>query len=147
MTRHGTYRRLDVRIETGDRLRPIPIQRWRCAEHGVVSFLPGFLARFTRYLAGVASAVAKAMAARSGKPELSIEVTGPEPRTALRWYRALFNPGLKRWLLRRLRGDPPQSTGAQEMIELAELYARQHSLDPLDFFSVLQSARFAPASV
>ncbi len=75
MSRHGSYSRKDVRIASGERLEPIPIQRWHCREHGVFSFLPAFLARWTRYLAEVAGLVVRAVAAQ-GKPELPLEVTG-----------------------------------------------------------------------
>ena len=146
MSRHGSYSRKDVRTASGERLKPVPIQRWQCKEHGVFSFLPAFLARWTRYLAEVVGTVVKAVAAR-GKPELPVEVTGPDLRTALRWFRGLFNERLKRWLLQRLRGDPPRSQCAHEMIEVAESYARQLHLDPREFFSILQSARFASTSV
>ena len=98
------------------------------------------MARWTRYLSEVVGTVVKAVAAR-GRPELPVEVTGPDPRTALRWFRGLFDERLKRWLLQRLRGGPPGSQGAHEMIELAESYARQLRHEPLYFFSVLQSAR------
>ena len=145
MIRYGAYFRNDVRTGVGDRLRPIPIQRWCCAEHGVVSFLPAFLARWTRYLSGVVGSVLKALL-RNGRSALPLEITGPEPRTVLRWFRLLFSEALRRWLLQRLRGGPPQSTGAHEMIEIAERYACQHSLDSCYFFTVLQSARFASTS-
>ena len=130
MSRHGSYSRKDVRTASGERLEPIPIQRWHCREHGVFSFLPAFLARWTRYLAEVAGTVVRAVAAQ-GKPELPLEVTGPDPRTALRWFRGLFDERLKRWLLQRMRGDPPQSQGAYEMIELVESVARWAEPDPM----------------
>ena len=50
MTRHGFYHRTDVRLECGRALAPIPVQRWLCAEHGTISFLPEFLAKYLRYL-------------------------------------------------------------------------------------------------
>jgi hypothetical protein len=146
MSRYGFYCRTDVRNGAGDRLAPLKIRRWKCREHGVVSFLPVFLARWTRYLAEAAGAVLKAMA-MDGKPRFPDEVSGPEPLTARRWFCSLLDPALKRWLRQRCREDPPQNDGAPETIELAESYARQLSLNPLYFFRILQSARFHLASV
>lgn len=140
MIRHGTYVRTDIRNAAGEKLAPLPIQRWKCEQHGVTSFLPPFLARWMRYLVEVAGLVVKRMVP-SGRPTFPVEVSGPEPGTARRWFRDLLNPDLKRWLLQRLRlARLPDSSGPAEVIDLAERYAAQLSLDSLYFFRILRSA-------
>jgi hypothetical protein len=141
MSRNGCYHRTDVRNGDGERLEPIPIQRWACKEHGVVSFLPHFLAGGVRYLAETVGRTLKSMV-DDGKPRFPDDVTGPDPRTARRWFECLRSPEILRWLLQRLRGSPPATSGAASLIEAAESYARQLSLDPVYFFRVLHSARF-----
>lgn len=137
MTRHGCYVRTDIRNGAGEKLAPLPIQRWKCKDHGVASFLPPFLARWMRYLVSVVGSVVKCMLS-NGRPNFPLEVTGPEPGTARRWFNFLLDPDRKRWLEQRLQLlAPPASSGPAEVVDLAERYALQLNLHPLYFFRTL----------
>jgi len=114
----------------------------------VTSFLPPFLARWLRYLVEIVGSVLKCMLA-NGRPNFPLEVTGPEPGTARRWFHRLLDPDRKRWLEQRLRLAPSSTrSGPAEVMELAERYTVQLNLNPLYFFRTLTAnLRNTPADI
>lgn len=144
MIRWGRYQRKDVRLECGRVLKPLWVQRWRCAQHGTCSFLPAFLSRYSRYLVETIGKVCDWMCRfrRVGFPD---EVVGPCMDTGRRWYRVLCSPEVERWLLRRLA---PRTCSANpyipaRIVELARAYATQLKIEPHLYPRLLQSSRFA----
>ena len=79
--------RTDVRQEDGERLEPVPIQRWRCTIHGAVRWTPGFLRFWGHYLASVVDAVLDEFTEPSDPPAIEqlSSVAGPAAITLRRW--------------------------------------------------------------
>jgi hypothetical protein len=146
MIKHGFYLRLDIRAESGERFEPLRIQRWRCAEHGTMSFLPPFLATYQRYLA---ETVAKVCDKRleCGRVNFPAEVTGPTPDTARRWFAQLcVSTAIEQWLARcylppgSLNLEPHRPT---RIVQLARALASHLNICPNYYPRLLQTARFA----
>jgi len=98
MVKWGKYERTDIRLECGTPLEPLPVQRWRCPQHGTFSFLPAFIARYLRYVVRVVQVVLDELVGRSGRLESLLEVVGPSADTGARWVRQLLGPEQERWL-------------------------------------------------
>ncbi len=145
--RHGVYWRTDIRVESGESLAPLPIRRWRCREHGTVSFLPAFLAKYIRYLAEVVGTVLDAVVV-ARRFTFPAEVTGPAEDTARRWWRDLcLGVEVERWLLRRhppVRERPHTAEHLPtRVIQLARSLAALMKIDPTLYARLLQTARYA----
>ena len=98
MVRWGKYHRTDVRLECGTPLEPLPVQRWRCLQHGTFSLLPPFIARYLRYVVSVVQVVLEELVEKSGRLDRLLEVVGPSADTGGRWVRHLLGPEQERWL-------------------------------------------------
>lgn len=146
MVRWGIYRRTDARLECGTPLQPIPVQRWRCAEHGSCSFLPPFLARYLRYLVQVVSAVLGELVEGTGRLETLVEVVGPSLDTARRWVLQLVGPRQDRWLMQHCLEPalaPSTSTQGSRILTAAKAYIQRLNLSPNFFPLPLQRAHLA----
>lgn len=150
MVRWGSYDRTDARLECGTPLQPIPVQRWRCAEHGSFSFLPPFLARYLRYLVQVVTAVLGELVDGTGRLETLVEVIGPSLDTARRWIWQLVGPRQERWLMQHCPEActaPPLTastpTNRSLILTAARNYVRRLNLDPNFFPLPLQRAHLA----
>lgn len=141
MMRWGFFWRTDVRDECGKLLQPLPVQRWRCPQHGTCSFLPAFLLKFKRYLTEVVGRVCDRMA-ESGRVDFPEEVTGPSVETARRWLGLLRSPTVQRWLLQRQPTLTPSTTSNRlsQVIELARSYACQMEIPEIFYPRLLQRA-------
>lgn len=147
MAKWGIYERTDVRLECGTPLEPLPIQRWRCPQHGTVSFLPAFIARYLRYVVTVVQVVLEELVEKSGRLERLLEVVGPSADTGGRWARQLLGPEQERWLFQicpeATQTIAPQnspSPARARILAAARVCARVLKLSPNLYPLVLQRA-------
>lgn len=75
-------------------MKPIPVARFRCPEHGTTSWLPPFLNRYLHYVAEVVSQVLDDFA-RCQDPILC---DGPDDCTLARWVTDLLTSQAEGWL-------------------------------------------------
>lgn len=104
LNRCGIYWRTAARLQDGEPLAPIPIQRWRCRLHGSHSWLPGFLRVGGQYLASVVDAVLEEYTQPEKAPSIDMlsAAYGPASITLRRWVAALVSCDTKS-LARQLR--------------------------------------------
>ena len=104
----GFYGRTDARTSDGRILEALPVQRFRCVEHGTFSWLPPFLCPYLRYISAVVEDVLVEYAETVVAISRVLAADGPSLGTVGRWARPLESPRMGAWLERQLAGHYPE---------------------------------------
>lgn len=104
----GFYGRTDARVADGRILEALPVQRFRCLEHGTFSWLPPFLCPYLRYISVVVEDVLVEYAETVIAISRVLAADGPSLGTVGRWARPLESPRMGAWLERQLAGLCPE---------------------------------------
>ena len=111
-----------------------------------MSFLPNFLATYRRYLAETIGRVIDKRL-ECGRVNFPVEVTGPTPDTARRWFAQLcVSAAIERWLAQRYLPPGllnPDSHRPTRIVHLARALASHLKMSPNYYPRLLQTARFA----